>query len=226
MTTAKIDLGYGDASPDLGYVTANPDLGYGNIFGSNADLGYGDTNADVTANPDLGYGNIFGNSNDLGYGDTNADLGYRETPRRSSLKSANKKNGTRRRASMGYSGEMTIVLPSGERRIKRTSITFKDQEETKEVKPVSNTRLRQEKYPDIEQSDGCIEAKIGVLEEYAVQKARGTYNSDNIRQMYTYHTIDSQLEAVERAYAEEREVQNYLKDTRKTHRRRRRRQSC
>jgi hypothetical protein len=58
-------------------------------------------------------------------------------PRRSSL-SGGKQRRSARRASIGYTGEMTLVLPTGETRKKRTSISFADTTEVKEVQPVSD----------------------------------------------------------------------------------------
>ena len=48
------------------------------------------------------------------------------TPRRSSLKH----NGTHRRASIGYTGEMTLILPNGAPVVRRTSITFCEDQNT------------------------------------------------------------------------------------------------
>jgi len=59
----------------------------------------------------------------------------RNTPRRSSLKH----KGAPRRASIGYTGEMTLILPTGEEKRKRSSITFAnetDLNQTREVQPI------------------------------------------------------------------------------------------
>eukprot|EP00529_Nitzschia_sp_RCC80_P028009 CAMPEP_0113472138 /NCGR_PEP_ID=MMETSP0014_2-20120614/17354_1 /TAXON_ID=2857 /ORGANISM="Nitzschia sp." /LENGTH=272 /DNA_ID=CAMNT_0000364825 /DNA_START=363 /DNA_END=1177 /DNA_ORIENTATION=+ /assembly_acc=CAM_ASM_000159 len=67
----------------------------------------------------------------------------RGTPRRSSLKTGGAGGGGRRprgsrRASIGYTGEMTLVLPTGETKKKRTSISFAESAVIKEVQPVSD----------------------------------------------------------------------------------------
>lgn len=53
--------------------------------------------------------------------------------RRSSLKSS----GTRR-ASISYSGEMTLTLPTGQITKRRTSITFNNSEEVQDIEPVTD----------------------------------------------------------------------------------------
>jgi len=61
----------------------------------------------------------------------------RMQPRRSSLK--NSSSTERRRASISYRGEMTLVLPTGEKSVRRTSISFEESEnQTKEVIPASS----------------------------------------------------------------------------------------
>lgn len=60
-------------------------------------------------------------------------------PRRSSLKgSAGDDRARERRASIGYTGEMMLVLPSGETKQKRSSISFAENPEVREVEPVAN----------------------------------------------------------------------------------------
>merc|ERR1712157_530953 len=63
-------------------------------------------------------------------------------PRRSSMKKNDSESTKRRRASISYRGEITIVLPTGEITKKRTSISFADEEtelnQIREIKPVSN----------------------------------------------------------------------------------------
>lgn len=82
------------------------------------------------------------NEEDLyGYGDGAPtprkwdDSGAGKMPRRSSLKSSETST---RRSSIGYTGEMTLVLPSGESRKKRMSITFAEKEDVHEVQSVSD----------------------------------------------------------------------------------------
>jgi len=87
------------------------------------DLRYGYSGGNDCSN--IHFGTVLGNSSTR-----------RSTPRRSSLR--NKE--TPRRASIGYTGEMTLVLPTGEERKKRSSITFADETEnqTREVQPVQD----------------------------------------------------------------------------------------
>jgi len=63
------------------------------------------------------------------------------------------------------------------------------------------------------------QANTSVLEEYSMQQNRGEYNGDALRQIYSYYTIDSQVEAADRADRDEQEVQSYLKDARNMWRR-------
>jgi len=58
------------------------------------------------------------------------------------------------------------------------------------------------------------QANTSVLEEYSMQRNRGEYNGDTLRQIYSFYTIDSHVEAAHRADLDEQEVQNYLEDTR------------
>lgn len=259
------DLGYGDGyenhdnygyENDYGY--ENPDYGYKNSTNSNnnyeaADYGYGKANPDLK----LQHNDEMGNSKHLGYGYVEpcaalSASSERQAPRRSSLRN----KGTPRRNSIGYKGEMTLVLPTGEARKKRTSISFVDdtQNQTKEVKPVyemikDTDRLwfKEEEYQNIKAEISRImkqsksnkqddfrglenyknsdvedirrEASAQVIEEYSLQKARGTYDGETIRQMYSFHTLDSEVEAAERGQKDERSIQNYMKDTRSKFRR-------
>lgn len=54
-------------------------------------------------------------------------------PRRSSLKTAGP-----RRASISYSGEMTLRLPTGQTTRRKTSITFNDDEQVQDIEPVTD----------------------------------------------------------------------------------------
>jgi hypothetical protein len=63
------------------------------------------------------------------------------------------------------------------------------------------------------------DSTISVLEEYAAQRARGEYNDDHIREMYCFHTIDSQVEATERGEGDAREIEPDLKLSRRMFRR-------
>jgi len=63
------------------------------------------------------------------------------------------------------------------------------------------------------------QANTSVLEEYLMQKNRGEYNGDALRQIYSFYTIDSQVEANYRADLDQQEVQNYLEDARNLWRR-------
>jgi len=65
-----------------------------------------------------------------------------------------------------------------------------------------------------------IQANTSVLEEYSMQQNRGEYNGDTLRQIYSYYTIDSQVEAAYRGDCDQQEVQKYLEDTRNMWRRR------
>jgi hypothetical protein len=77
--------------------------------------------------------------------------------RRSSLKTST--NACSHRASVGYNVEITLVLPTGRTQQRRTSITFADNSQVKEVKPVGNmaddpNRLwfQKEEYQHIQQN--------------------------------------------------------------------------
>jgi len=63
------------------------------------------------------------------------------------------------------------------------------------------------------------QANTSVLEEYSMQRNRGEYNGDTLRQIYSFYTIDSQVEAAYRADLDQQEVQNYLEDTKNMWRR-------
>jgi len=228
------DYGYGEAIPDNRsqqqqyYDDNDNDLGY--------IVGYAKTPTTITRVSPL-----LSSSSD------------HQTPRRSSLK----KEGKPRRASIGYTGEMTLLLPNGQEKKKRTSISFVDETDNqiKEVKPIhemvdDNNRLwfqaeeylhiKEEIYRVVKQSqsqqqqinnittctrglesyknrnveDARREASSQVIEEYMLQKARGEYDDEIIRQMYTFHTIDCEVEAAERGQNDEKSIQTYMKDTR------------
>ena len=68
-------------------------------------------------------------------------------------------------------------------------------------------------------SSATIESKESVFEEYNVQKLRGEYDEAHIREMYSFHTIDSQIQASERAEYDAREVETELRLSRKQYRR-------
>jgi hypothetical protein len=178
--------------------------------------------------------------------------------RRSSLKSSD--TGTRR-ASIGYTGEMTLVLPSGETKNKRTSITFAENSDVREVEPISDlvdnpnrlwfqsseyeyiqakiyemidvakTTKKSEDRPtwvcmrglepvlDSEIAASRQEASGMVLDEQRMQKAHKKFDAEYIRDMYRFHTVESQERAQERAAKDAEEVAEYLKVTRRMCRR-------
>jgi hypothetical protein len=181
-----------------------------------------------------------------------------KTPRRSSLKSHIP---VPRRASIGYTGEMVLTLPTGEKMKKRTSVSFQAAENVINIKPLTNLvddpnrlwfnqnelqqikqdvlgllkDLKEKKKDDDEarswicarglepllfgNSGSRLESTESVLEEYAIQRARGEYDDDHIRQMYRFHTIDSGVEATERGEGDAREIEPDLKLSRRQFRR-------
>jgi hypothetical protein len=229
-TTDAAKLGYRDASPDSVW----PEGVSKNMHKKEEDLyGYGD--AAPTAR--LSTSTV-------------------RMPRRSSLKNL---NDCPRRASIGYTGEMTLVLPTGETRRKRSSITFADDNEVREVKSVSTLvdnphRLwfQKDEYEHIQKhivetveeakkkggerptwvctrglepimdSSGSYEraeAKESVLGEQAMQRSHKKHDDEYIRDIYQFHTIDSQIKAHERGGRDQEEVAEYLKVTRRMCRR-------
>lgn len=201
-----------------------------------------------------------------GYGDAaptprtaNDTSNKTQTARRSSLKSSS--GGGRRRASISYSGEISLRLPTGEVTKRRTSVSFKDDADVKNIEPVAdmvdNPRrlwFQEEEYSHIRSKISAVlkgaqngdqesktswlctrgletlmgggissyerqEAYASVLEEQEMQKARGKYNDEHLRTMYSFHTVDSQVLASERAENDAKEVEQYLKITRKMCRR-------
>eukprot|EP00934_Nitzschia_sp_Nitz4_P005583 Nitzschia sp. Nitz4//scaffold283_size24287//14810//15544//NITZ4_008406-RA/size24287-processed-gene-0.8-mRNA-1//-1//CDS//3329545657//5573//frame0 len=111
------------------------------------------------------------NEEDLyGYGDgAPTPRAERSVPRRSSLKSMGP-----RRASIGYTGEMKLVLPSGKQQTRKTSISFKDDTDVQNIESVSDmvddpNRLwfQKEEYAHIQKKIYTIvaQAKNGTEEE-------------------------------------------------------------
>jgi len=218
--------------------------------------------------------NLYGYEDVMTSSNTGIRLSSAQTmPRRSSMKKNDSESTKRRRASISYRGEITIVLPTGEKTKKRTSISFADEEtelnQIREIKPVSNMEgvdpnrlwFQEEEYDFIkreivrilkqsmkEKRDGrskverggweiCTrglepimyrnstkearqEANTSVIEEYLMQKSRGEYDDDSLRQIYSFYTIDSKVDAEYKADLDQKEIQNYLKDTRNRWRRR------
>lgn len=118
-----------------------------------------------------------------GYGDgapTSRDAAVTQrAPRRSSLKMS---GAGPRRASISYSGEMTLNLPSGKSAKKRSSITFNDQSQVQEIVPVADmvddpNRLwfQKEEYSHIQQKIYAIidGTKKGDNESKALLCTRG-----------------------------------------------------
>jgi hypothetical protein len=184
-------------------------------------------------------------------------------PRRSSLKgSAGDDHPRGRRASIGYTGEMTLVLPTGETKQKRSSISFADNPDVREVEPVAsmveNPRtlwFQAAEYEHIldkvqdmvEQAKSrprggkertswiCTrglesiinnryveeraEATATVLDENRMQKTHKNYDDEYLRNMYRFHSADSQHRAEELAKKDQKDVEEYLKVTRKMCRR-------
>ncbi|KAG7356234.1 hypothetical protein IV203_000920 [Nitzschia inconspicua] len=186
------------------------------------------------------------------------------TPRRSSLKGSAGEDGRRagRRASIGYTGEMTLVLPTGATKKKRSSISFADNNNVREVEPVAsmveNPRTLWfqkaeyehilEKVQDLVEHaksepvggkqrptwvctrglenainsryvEERAEATATVLDENRVQKYHKNYDDEYLRQMYRFHSADSQHRAEQMAKKDEKDVEDYLKVTRKMCRR-------
>jgi hypothetical protein len=77
-----------------------------------------------------------GPAKDYGYGDACPDSESRpaaRTPRRSSMK-----QGSIRRASISYTGEMAVTLPGKKKPVRRrTSIAFAEEAEVREVEPIA-----------------------------------------------------------------------------------------
>lgn len=185
------------------------------------------------------------------------------TPRRSSLShdSSEERRGARR-ASIGYTGEMTLVLPSGETKLKRTSISFADRTDVKEVEPVASLvdnpnrlwfhateyeHIKERIYEMIDEAKKhnrsgaerptwvCLrglepildqrlagerkEAADTLLDEQKAMKRQGNFDQDYLRDMYMFHSVDAQVQAEERAESDAKEVQEYLKITRRMCRR-------
>ncbi len=208
---------------------------------------------------------VIENEEDLyGYGDAAPSLrktdetGTGKMPRRSSLKSSET---SARRCSIGYTGEMTLVLPTGETKKKRTSIKFAETEDVYEVQSISDlvdnpkrlwfqtseyehiqakiyemievaqTTKASEDRPtwvcmrglesvvDREIAASRQEASGMVLDEQKMQKAHKKYDEEYIRDMYRFHTVESQERAQERAAKDADEVAEYLKLTRRMCRR-------
>jgi hypothetical protein len=225
-----------------------------------AKLGYGDAYPDSVW-PEGVSKNMHQKEEDLyGYGDAAPTAVYTTSgdrmPRRSSIKNP---NACPRRASISYTGEMTLVLPTGETRKKRSSITFADATEVREVKSVSTLvdnphRLwfQQDEYEHIQKKivETVVEAKKKggerptwvctrglepimdpsgryerteatecVLGEQAMQRSHKKHDDDYIRDIYQFHTIDSQIKAHERADRDQEDVAEYLKVTRRMCRR-------
>mmetsp|Transcript_45655 Transcript_45655/g.111196 ORF Transcript_45655/g.111196 Transcript_45655/m.111196 type:complete len:284 (+) Transcript_45655:524-1375(+) len=193
----------------------------------------------------------------------------RGTPRRSSLKTGGAGAGGgglgprgSRRASIGYTGEMTLVLPTGETKKKRTSISFAESAVIKEVQPVSDMvedskRLwfQSSEYEGIQEkifdmveeakksqkdktakpswvdlrglepvldrsiAESRKEATSTLIDEQEALKMQGTYDQEYLRDMYMFHSVDAQIRAEERAGKDAKEVEEYLKLTRKMCRR-------
>merc|ERR1712048_73807 len=223
----------------------------------------------TTADKKQNYGYEYGSSTECPQEEKIENLyGYEEAsptprssarmqPRRSSLK--NSFSTERRRASISYRGEITLVLPTGEKSVRRTSIKFAEESENemKEVVPVvsmvddpDSLWFRNEEYYDIKQEialtirkskesehgdvdppawvctrglepimyggtrEAREEANTSVLEEYSMQRNRGEYDCNLIRQIYSFHTIGAKADAERRGFLDHKEIQNYLKDTR------------
>jgi len=186
----------------------------------------------------------------------------RKAPRRSSLKGSECSGGKQRRASIGYTGEMTLVLPTGETKKKRTSISFAEHSDVKEVQAVAdmvdnpqtlwfqaneyehilrkiNDLVEEEKSRpkgskdrpswictrglenviDDTHLDERAEATATVLDENRVQKIRKSYDAVHIRNMYLFHTGESQHRAQEMAKKDQKDVEEYLSITRRMCRR-------
>jgi hypothetical protein len=200
--------------------------------------------------------NLHENEEDLyGYGYAAPGIGthtkYDRMPRRSSLKNPNT---CARRASIGFTGEMNLVLPAGKTAQRKTSITFAERDNVEDIESAASMvdtprRLwfQEEEYAHINEKvqkiveeskkkkgvetrglenllddSGVLdrrEARDGVFDEQSMQKSRGTYNDDNIKTIYQFHSIDAQVRANDRASNDSKDVEAYLKVTRKMCRR-------
>lgn len=58
-----------------------------------------------------------------------------------------------------------------------------------------------------------------VFKEQYLQKCEGVFEEDHLANLYTFSTLRSKKDAEERASEDAREVENYLRDARRTHRR-------
>jgi len=60
-------------------------------------------------------------------------------PRRSSLSDSSSKSRQRRRSTIGYRGEMELVLPTGKKTVRRSSIGFKEEDEEQQQQPTTTS---------------------------------------------------------------------------------------
>lgn len=67
--------------------------------------------------------------------------------------------------------------------------------------------------------DSREEASFMVLDEQRMQKAHKKYDAEYIRDMYRFHSVESQQRAEERGASDAKEVEEYLKLTRRMCRR-------
>jgi hypothetical protein len=63
------------------------------------------------------------------------------------------------------------------------------------------------------------EAYASVMDEQRVQQSQGRYNEDYIQDIYQFYSIDAQVKAAEIAEDDAKNVENYLRVTRRMCRR-------
>lgn len=154
---------------DYGYGEAIPDSGSEYNY---LDLGYGDAAPDIASDPIK----------------NNGSPSFAKSQRRSSLKTS----GAPRRSSISYSGEIEVSLP-GERKVRRrTSISFDDIEQVKEVDPVASLTDDPEKLWFQAEEYDLIRQKASILTRVAATGGANLMKSKNLCVRGLESHIDSQ----------------------------------
>ncbi|CAJ1945215.1 unnamed protein product [Cylindrotheca closterium] len=262
------ELGYEDAAPDvasnnmndLGYEAASPDVAATKQVSAGFDLSLDDAKPKKTKKPKQKKG-LF-HSFQMAMGDSHRERQERgrtgRTPRRSSLK----QEGKPRRSSIGYKGEIDVMLPGKSRPTRRRrSISF-DQDNIFDIEPVTDMNpdkkemwFQDEEYDVMQQKaemtsqfvmmGGEAMAKKKNIEtrgleklydyenvaenqqmayrsvflEQGFQREEGEYNDEVVSCLYRVASMKSQANALARANADEADIEEYTRETRRRIRR-------
>lgn len=139
-----------------------------------------------------------------GYGDAAPTPRLEGEGGRMARRSSLKQSGVPRRASIGYTGEMTLTLPTGERKQKRTSISFKDDAQVQDIQSVTEMVEDPKRLWFQEEEYEHIKNKIYDILDKQDQLEGKKYNTRGLESLMDENAFYERQEAHDSVFEEQR----------------------